>query len=245
MIQKDLVTYLKKANEEGHSFDAVKSVLLQQGWNEQDIIESSLAASAPSAPQAPSAPRAPVKAVEKKIPDHYISSLSILLAGVLFFCLITLTGQVMDDIESVLVPHAANSLSDTPAYQKLAEKYPAGRVAEADRLRLEVIYKQNHEQDKINLLFVHGVVSIFFWGLAFAMHYMIGGASRHYLPLSAPFFITAGLYLADALFGVIEQLFKEEAQTAIYATLVLFIIIVTVSFMFYQRRSHTQGQEGL
>ncbi len=239
MIQQELIAYFRQIKEEGHSIDSVKSVLLQQGWAEQDILESAIAASAPAAPSS-AVPVAPVKKViEKKIPDYYISPLSVLLAAVLFFSLFTLTGQILKDVEGVLVPYSADRLTKTPAYERLSEQY-SSKIPEGELTRLKSLYEANHESDKINMLFVQGVLSVVFWVVAFAIHYTIGGSRRHFLPLSVPFFLTAGTYLVSTLFGVIEQLFKKEAQMAIYVTLILFIVIVTISFMFYQKRSHAE-----
>lgn len=240
MIQQELVAYLKQAKAEGHSLQSVKQVLTQLGWSEQDINDSALFASAPSAPsqRAPQAPVAPKKP-EKKIPDYYISPLSILLAIILFLSLYALTGQIIHDVESVVAPYAADRVALTPAYQALSEK-SSGTVSPDDVNRLQGLWDMHHTNDRIRHLYVVGILSAVFWVIAFAIHYAIGGSRPQYLPLSMPFFVTAALYLIRTLLEVISRLFEKDAQYAIYVTLIIFIIIITVAFMLYQKRSHTE-----
>lgn len=240
MIQQDLIVYLKQAKAEGHSLESIKAVLLQQGWTEQDVNESIIAASALVAPSPSTAHRLPVHTIEKKIPDYYVSPISILLAAVLFLSLYSLTGQIMNDVESVVAPYAADSVSITPAYRALYEKYPHSNIPPGEGLKLETMWTVRHQSDRVNHLLVAGLLSAMFWVVSFVIHYLIGGSRRQYLPLSIPFFLTAGAYLVSTLFEIISRLFEKDAQYAVYITLIIFIIIVTVAFMFYQKRSHAE-----
>ncbi|MDA1169137.1 MAG: hypothetical protein O3A36_02255 [bacterium] len=241
MIQPDLIAYLKQMKEEGYSLESVKPILLQQGWVENDINESSMALSAPVAPSFSSISKVLPQKKEKKIPDYYVSPISILLAIVLFLSLYSLTGQILNDIESVVAPYAARTVRDTPAYQALSEKY-SRNIPATEMLRVETMWSTHNKKDRINHLFIVGIVSAVFWVVAFAIHHVIGESRRHFLPLSIPFFLTAGAYLVSALFDIIARLFEKDAQWAVYTILILFIVIMTVAFMFYQKRSHAEKQ---
>lgn len=244
MIQSQLVEYVKKAKEEGHDLKDVKSVLVQQGWSETDINESILAATMPVAPAKPttpssvSRPRIPVR--EKKIPEYYISPLSMLLGLVLFASLFTLTGRVMADIEEGIAPYAASSVYSTAAHEQLSERYYPAAIPPQELQKLQTVYQARHSADTVTHLFVVGIVSAIFWVLAFVVHYLIGKSHRQFLPLSVPYFLTAGLYLVSALLEIISRLFERQAQVAVYVVLFLFIGIVTPAFIFYQKRSHAE-----
>lgn len=249
MIRQELVDYLKQAKADGHSMESAKSVLVQQGWSEGDINESLLALIAPIAPvpasapapfmhQEPIVPISAKKVVEKKVPDFYISPTSVLLSILVFFCVFVLAGQLMKDIESVVAPFSVDNVVDSAPYQIVSEKY-LGKVPADQAKALQAMWTSHHAKDRVNHLFVVGFASALFWVLAFVVHFFVGGANRQYFPLSVPFFLTAGIYLIGTLFEIISRLFQVDAQYAVYATLIVFIIIVTISFMFYQKRENT------
>lgn len=240
MIQQELVDYVKEAKVQGHSLDTVKSVLQQQGWSEADVNESIVAATMPAV-QSRAIPKPDTSKVggERKIPDYYISPLSALLALILFFSLVAFTGRVMDDIESIVAPYSASSIYRTAQYEKLSEKYIAD-IPSVEIAKLEAVYKARHSADSINHLFVIGILSAVFWVLAFVVHFTIGRSHRQFLPLSVPYFLTGGLYLVIALFEIISRLFERQAQAAVYIILLIFICMVTIAFIFYQKRGHAE-----
>lgn len=245
MIQSELVEYIAKAKAEGHDLKTVKSVLQQQGWPEEDINESLVAATMPSAPakkeqklQAPSHKQSR----QLQVPDYYISPLSMILGIVLLVSLITLTGRVITDIEEAIAPYASSNIYDTPAYAQIAEKYSKNTIPNEALEKLRTVYDARHEADSVTHLFVVGIASAIFWVIAFIVHVLIAGAHKQYLPLSVPYFLTAGVYLLIALFEIISRLFERQAQAAVYTVLILFIVIVTAAFIFYQRRGHAEKQ---
>ncbi len=245
MIQSELVEYIAKAKAEGHDLKTVKSVLQQQGWSEEDINESLVAATMPSAPakkeqklQAPSHKQSR----QLQVPDYYISPISTILSIVLIATLVTLTGRIIGDIEDIIAPYAASGFYETTQYQQLLEKHYPNTIPAPEVEKIRIAYNDRHDADSVTHLFVVGIVSALFWGVAFLVHFSLAKSHRQYLPLSVPYFLTAGLYLVIALFEIILRLFDNQAQMAVYVMLFLFIAVVTTAFIFYQKRSHAEKQ---
>ena len=112
MVDQQLVSYIKEAKSKGAADDMIRHVLLGNGWDSQVVAEAFQAVSlGQSAPLPPGMSTAPPPMVTPS-PGYYAASASsssparkssysaysVLLALVLFFSLLVLINQLVDDV---------------------------------------------------------------------------------------------------------------------------------------------------
>ncbi len=121
MVNKELVEYIKQAKLAGHAEDTIKQALVLQGWQDSDIVQAFALEKLGSMAPAPSVPVPPAPAQVSTEPMRPIivtpqvqrpvivarpkrpqinSPLSVLLAIILFFSLLTLVNRIISDINS-------------------------------------------------------------------------------------------------------------------------------------------------
>ena len=246
MVDQNLIQYIKDAKAKGASKDVIRQVLVESGWQQQQVDDAfsfiELQGNLPPAPlpdlhQIPPQQQAPVPTVTKKPrKPRTVSPYSSILFVALLFSLMILMNNLVYDLIERFAPYAGDFYS-TPAYKDLCSyenrynlKYDNTNPCSPDSKQYKQIqeeYKTLHNKDINRKLVIGAVVIIPFWLITAVLYFLLREYRERLSVLLMPYYITSVWLLIWLLFQTSIFILNTNTAFGVYMVLILLGAVLT------------------
>lgn len=262
MPDEQLVEYIRKSQEVGLSWDAIKRDLMSAGWAGDQIDMAYKAVNMPK----PVIPIPPQATAQKNsiLRKQYTSPYSGMLAVVLVVSLLILTQNAVTDILNHFAPDEngytssqqysdyqkavadyektapkASEYSDTIAYNQASADWYRQRHIEEQSLyeRYQADYKLHASSPSFRMI-LNAIIVLPFWIITFLLFISLKEDRKKYESLLGAYYVTSGWLLIFLFFNVARYIWYSNTVIGVYVVLGMLVIILTGAIWGVQKYRH-------